>query len=67
MVHLRWFCYFSIDHILVPATNDELASDSDLVKVVVAYWTALLVTIVKNYRDGGFSNASLALLVYKLL
>jgi hypothetical protein len=63
MVYLRWFCYFAIDHVLVPATNDKLAGDSDLLQVVVADWTALLITIVENYGDCGFSDSSLTLLV----
>ena len=63
MIYLRWFCYFAIDHVLVPTTNDKLASDGDFLQVVVANWTALLVTIVENYGDCGFSDSSLTLLV----
>lgn len=64
---LRWLCCLSIDEVLAPSSNHQLASDRDLIEVVVTNRAAVLVVVVEHNRDCCFCDTGLPLLVHQFL
>lgn len=60
-------CKMAIDKVFVPSTNNNLARDSDLGRVLIAERGAGAVGVVEDDGDGSLGDPGLALLVDELL